>query len=143
MRFMLMILAGVLAASAQAAPNTVVKTKFGTLQTHCIEDCEGIVEQEILFNGNKIAFSGFSPFFLEEKTYPLGNRVVAIVSEFGGNGCPAMYQLLILSKNGVQKTKTFGNCSDLLKIRPSAKGLHISLPKFRAFLDNSGNLTTF
>lgn len=68
-----------------------------------------------------------------EKTFtnPAKDNVFVLVqASSGGNGCPAMYFVVDIDKNGrVKKSPDFGTCSDIPKITYNNNSLVLIMPE--------------
>lgn len=67
------------------------------------------------------------------------NVLVLIQASSGGNGCPAMYFVVDIHKNGeVKKSPDFGTCSDIPKITYLNNSLVLTMPEL-----NGKKVSTF
>lgn len=67
------------------------------------------------------------------------NFLVLVQASSGGNGCPAMYFVVDIHKNGtVRQSPEFGTCSDIPKISYSNNSIILQMPEL-----NGKKIATF
>lgn len=92
--------------SALEAPEPRVKTRFG----------EVVVQESdfaVLVNGQTFLPAQEEPVSIVRNA-PVGAEDVLLLQSGSGTACPALFQVLVLSAQGVQVSPKFGSCSDLV-----------------------------
>ena len=116
----LLLLAG---TSALAQDENTITTRFGPLS---ISDTG-----KLLFKGNLL-----DPPFEEDaglslsKLHQIGDADLVLVTLDGGTACPALYYWVTVKESGAKITKSFGTCSDLIKIKLTGDTISVSMPGF-------------
>ena len=90
--------------SALEAPETRVKTRFGEVMVQ-----EG--DSSVLVNGQTVLPAQEEPVSIVRNA-PVGAEDVLLLQSGSGTACPALFQLLGVSAQGVQVSPKFGSCSD-------------------------------
>ena len=62
--------------------------------------------------------------------YKLESSDVVLIQDNGGTACPALYHFVELSANGIQSTKAFGSCSDLIEVKKGTDYILVSAQGF-------------
>lgn len=101
-----------------------VKTRFGVLS---------VVEN------NQMAFKGklIQPVIESDNSmsivahYEMGANDVVLVQKNGGSACPALFQFITVHAKGVQPSKEFGSCSDIIYPQTDlASFITVAMPGF-------------
>ena len=109
--------------SALAQEENTVKTRFGALS---ISDAG-----KLLFKGNLL-----DPPFAEDAGLSLselnqiGDADLVLVTLDGGKACPALFYWVTVKESGAKVTKSFGTCSDEIKIKVTGDTISVSMPGF-------------
>lgn len=90
--------------SALEEPETQVKTRFGEVVVQ-----EG--DSAALVNGQFVLPAQEGPVIIVRNA-PVGAEDVLLLQSGSGTACPALFQLLAVSTQGVQVSPKFGSCSD-------------------------------
>lgn len=109
--------------SALAQDENTIKTRFGALS---ISDAG-----KLLFKANPLdpPFEEDAGLSLSELNQ-IGNTDVVLVTLDGGTACPALYYWVTVKESGAKVTKSFGTCSDLIKIKLTGDSISVSMPGF-------------
>ena len=116
----LLLLAG---SSALAQDENSVTTRFGALS---------------ISDAGKLVFKGkpLDPPFEEDaglslsELHEITDADVVLVTMDGGKVCPALYYWVTVKESGAKITKSFGTCSDLIKIKVIGDSISVSMPGF-------------
>ena len=92
--------------SALEAPEAQVKTRFGEVVVQ-----EG--DSSVLVNGQTVLPAQEEPVSIVRNA-PVGAEDVLLLQSGSGTACPALFQVLVVSAQGVQVSPKFGSCSDLV-----------------------------
>ena len=92
--------------SALEAPEARVKTRFGDVVVQ-----EG--DSAVLVNGQTVLPAQEEPVSIVRNA-PVGAEDVLLLQSGSGTACPALFQVLVVSAQGVQVSPKFGSCSDLV-----------------------------
>ena len=92
--------------SALEEPEMRVKTRFGDVVVQ-----EG--DSAVLVNGQSVLPAQEEPVSIVRNA-PVGAEDVLLLQSGSGTACPALFQLLAVSAQGVQVSPKFGSCSDLV-----------------------------
>jgi hypothetical protein len=92
--------------SALEEPEKQVKTRFGEVVMQ-----EG--DSAVLMNGQTVLPAQEEPVSIVRNA-PVGAEDVLLLQSGSGTACPALFQLLVVSAQGVQVSPKFGSCSDLV-----------------------------
>lgn len=109
--------------STLAQEENTIATRFGALS---ISDAG-----KLLFKGNPL-----DPPFEEDAGLSLselnqsGDTDVVLVTLDGGKACPALYYWVTVKQSGAKITKSFGTCSDLIKIKLTGDSISVSMPGY-------------
>lgn len=90
--------------SALEEPETQVKTRFGVVAVQ-----EG--DSSVVLNGLTVLPAQEEPVSIVRNA-PVGAEDVLLLQSGSGTACPALFQLLVVSAQGVQVSPKFGSCSD-------------------------------
>ncbi len=90
--------------SALEEPETQVKTRFGVVAVQ-----EG--DSTVLVNGQTVLPAQEEPVSIVRNA-PVGAEDVLLLQSGSGTACPALFQVLAMSAQGVQVSPKFGSCSD-------------------------------
>ena len=63
--------------------------------------------------------------------YQIGASDVVLVTDNGGTACPALYYFVTVTESGVRVTRSFGTCSDLIKIKRSGDSISVAMPGYQ------------
>lgn len=109
--------------SALAQDENTSNTRFGPLS---IGDTG-----KLLFKGKLL-----NPPFEEDaglslsELHQMGDADVVLVTLDGGTACPALYYWVTVKESGAKVSKSFGTCSDLIKIKVINDSISVSMPGF-------------
>lgn len=92
--------------SALEAPEARVKTRFGEVVVQ-----KG--DSAVLVNGQIVLPAQEEPVSIVRNA-PVGAEDVLLLQSGSGTACPALFQVLAVSAQGVQVSPKFGSCSDLV-----------------------------
>lgn len=101
-----------------------VKTRFGVLS---VDDTnrialKGKLFQPVIENDDGISIVAH---------YEMGASDVVLLQKNGGRACPARFQFITVHAKGVQPTKEFGSCSDIIYPQTDlASFITVSMPGF-------------
>jgi hypothetical protein len=120
-KYMLVIALLLLACgSALAQDGNSITTRFGALS---ISD-----EGKLLFKGNPLAppFEEDAGLSLSE-LHQIADADVVLVTLDGGKACPALYYWVTVKESGAKITRSFGTCSDEIKIKLVGDTISVSM----------------
>lgn len=127
----------IMALSTMCFAKDVTKFSFGEVS---IEDNK--LEVSVAQGKKTIALDESYMFTSVEKTFTndtKDNVLVLVQASSGGNGCPAMYFVVDIHKNGtVKQSPEFGTCSDIPKISYTNNNLVLQMPEL-----NGKKVSTF
>ena len=109
--------------SALAQDENTITTRYGPLS---ISD-----SGKLLFKGKLLdpPFEEDAGLSLSE-LHQIGDADVVLVTLDGGTACPALYYWVTVKESGAKITKSFGTCSDLIKIKLTGDSISVSMPGF-------------
>lgn len=90
--------------SALEEPEMQVKTRFGVVAVQ-----EG--DSSVVLNGQPVLPAQEEPLSIVRHA-PVGAEDVLLLQSGSGTACPALFQMLVVSAEGVQVSPKFGSCSD-------------------------------
>ncbi|TWG33203.1 hypothetical protein ATF69_4277 [Acidovorax delafieldii] len=90
--------------SALEEPEKQVKTRFGVVAVQ-----EG--DSSVVLNGQTVLPAQEEPVSIVRNA-PVGAEDVLLLQSGSGTACPALFQMLVVSAQGVQVSPKFGSCSD-------------------------------
>lgn len=114
----------------------VVETQHGTFDV--IEVSES--EQQVRFNGDPIAIT--SRTIGLGRLYRLANTdLVPLSMSSGDPACPTMFMLLIVDDKDVRASKSFGDCTEFIRVTPRGRRLVLRIGE-SAFLADAHGVQT-
>ncbi len=102
-----------------------LKTRYGVVSV----DEE---ENFLLFNGKRIKpeIQGNASLSIAAN-YEIGKTDILLLRNIGGTACPALFQFVYISPNGIRSSPEFGTCSDIIYPKFDPKiGITISMADF-------------
>jgi len=118
----LLLLSGIIVL---AQDENTIKTRYGPLS---ISDVG-----KLLFKGNLLdpPFEEDAGLSLSELNQ-IGDSDVVLLALDGGTACPAIYYWVTVTASGAKVSKSFGTCTDLIKIKVTGDSISVSMSGYAA-----------